>query len=185
VNGGLKSCVYLVGLAGLLLCSGCLGPRYSQHDLIVTGKEAPKLHGPHDPALAANLSTNLWPHQPFLGRAAEVGTTLFKDSHIQGWKDYHMDARATGVVCQHQFSSGPYLCIDMRLQSLTVKRVPIYLPAPRYMRVVVFLAKASVDADVYERTNAMAVAKGKLVWNFDGWFEIHPQRTGDVALAGD
>ena len=183
INGLLKQWVHLAGLAVLILCSGCIGPRYSEHDLIVSGKPAPQIHGPRDPALQASLSTNLWPRQPFPGRAAEVGTTLFKGARIQGWKDYHMDAQATGVALQHQFASGPYLTIDLRLQSLTVKRAPIPLHGPRYMRVVIFLAKASVADAVYERTNPVVVARGKLVWNFDGWFEIHPQKTGDVVLA--
>lgn len=183
MNRLLKQWVYLSGLAFLILCSGCIGPRYSEHDLIVSGKPAPKIKGPRDPALQTNLSTNLWPRQPFPGRAAEIGTTLFKDARIQGWKDYHMNARATGIVLQHEFTSGPYLTIDMRLRSLTVKRVPIPLRGPRYMRVVIFLAKASVPSAVHEETKAMVVAQGKLVWNFDGWFEIHPQKTGDVVLS--
>ncbi len=183
VNGLLKQWVRLAGLAILLLSNGCIGPRYTNHDIVVSGKVAPEIHGPRDPALQANLSTNLWPRQPFPGRAAEVGTTLFKSAGIQGWKDYHMNARATGVALQHEFSSGPYLTIDLRLQSLAVKHVPVPLHGPRYMRVVIFLVKASVDPAVHDETNPVVIAQGKLVWNFDGWFEIHPQKTGDVVLA--
>jgi hypothetical protein len=75
------------------------------------------------------------------------------------------------------------LTIDMQLQSLTVKHVPVPLHGPKYMRVVIFLAKASAATNVYEPTDPMVIAQGKLVWNFDGWFEIHPQKTGDVELA--
>lgn len=183
MKGARIQSVCLAVTAVLVLCSGCLGPRYSEHDMVVTGKRAPKIQGPRDPALQGNLSVKPWPRQPFLGRAAEVGTTLFKDAGIQGWKDYHMNAQATGVVLQHQFSTGPYLALDLRLRSLKVRGVPVPLPGPRYLRVVVFLARASVAPDVYKRTNSLVVARGKLVWNFDGWFEIHPQKTGDV-LAG-
>jgi hypothetical protein len=42
-----------------------------------------------------------------------------------------------------------------------------------------------VAAAVYERTNPLIIAQGKLTWNRDGWFEIHPQKTGDVRLAPD
>lgn len=183
MKGQLKRWVCVTAM--LCLCSGCIGPRYSQHDMIVTGKRAPKIQGPRDPSLQANLSTNLWPRQPFLGRAAEIGTTLFKDAGIQGWKDYHMNARATGIALQHQFASGPYLTIDMRLQALTVEGVPVPLPGPRYMRVVTFLVRASVAPAVHKLKDPVIVAQGKLVWNRDGWFEIHPQKTGDVALAGE
>ena len=183
MNGLLKQWAYSAGLAVLLLCSGCIGPRYTEHDIVVTGKPAAKIHGPHDPALQADLSTNLWRSQPFPGRAVDVGATLFKAAGIQGWKDYHMNACAIGVPLHHEFATGPFLTIDLRLKSLTVNRVRVPLHGPRYMRVVIFLAKASVAHAVYKRTNSMVIAQGKLVWNFDGWLEIHPQRTGDVVLA--
>ncbi|HTV42014.1 MAG TPA: hypothetical protein VMF08_15630 [Candidatus Sulfotelmatobacter sp.] len=183
MNGPLKQWAYAAGLVVLLLSSGCIGPRYTEHDIVVSGKPAVKIHDPRDPALQASLSTNLWPRQPFPGRAAEIGTTLFKSAGIQGWKDYHMNACAIGVSLQHQFSSGPYLTLDLRLKSLTVDSVPVPLHRTRYMRVVIFLVKASVPPDVHKRTNPMVIARGKLVWNFDGWFEIHPQKTGDVVLA--
>lgn len=184
MNGLLKQWVCLAGPAVLLLAGGCIGPRYTEYDLVVTNKKhAPIINSPHDAALEANLSTNRWPRQPLPGRAAEVGTTLFKDAGIQGWEDYHMNARATGVALQHQFSSGPYWTIDLRLQSLTVNGVHVPLPGPRYMRVVVFFPKLSVASAVDERTNSVVIAQGRLVWNFDGWFEIHPKKTSDVSLA--
>ena len=180
MKGLVKKWAYLAGLAILLLYSGCIGPRYTEHDIVVSGKPAAKIRDPRDPALQASLSTNLWPRQPFPGRAAEVGTTLFKSAGIQGWKDYHMNACAIGVALQHEYSSGPYLTIDLRLKSLTVKGVRVPLHGPRYMRVVIFLPKASVAPAVHKRTYPLIIAQGKLVWNFDGWFEIHPQKTGDV-----
>jgi hypothetical protein len=179
---GPKQWMCLAGLAVFFLCNGCIGPQYTNHDIVVSGKPAPKLQGPRDPALQANLSTNSWPSQPFAGRAAEVGTTLFKSAGIQGWKDYHMSALATGVTVQHEYTSGPYLTIDLRLQSLMVKHVVVPLRGRRYMRVVIFLPKASADPAVYKQTNSVVLAKGKLVWNFDGWFEIHPREKGDVTL---
>jgi hypothetical protein len=182
MKGLLKQWAYVAGLTVLLLCSGCIGPHYTKHDIVVSGKPAAKIQGPRDPALQASLSTNLWPRQPFPGRAAEVGTTLFKSAGIQGWMDYHMNACAIGVALQHEFSSGPYLTIDLRLRSLTVKGIRVPLHGPRYMRVVIFLPKASVAPAVHKKTNPMVIAQGKLVWNFDGWFEIHPQKTGDVVL---
>jgi hypothetical protein len=182
MNGLLKQWAHVAGLTVLLLCSGCIGPHYTEHDIVVSGKPPAEFHGPRDPALQASLSTNLWPRQPFPGRAAEVGTTLFKSAGIQGWKDYHMNACAIGVALQHEFSSGPYLTIDLRLDSLTVKGVQVPLHGPRYMRVVIFLPKASVAPAVHKQTNPMVIVQGKLVWNFDGWFEIHPQKTGDVVL---
>jgi hypothetical protein len=177
--------LFLAACLLTLACPGCIGPLYWDHDFVIDGKQPPKICGPHDPALPANLSTNLWAPQPFLGSAAEVGTVAMKSAGIQGWKDYHMQACATGVSLQRKFTSGPNLTIDLRLQSLTVQNVPIPLPETRYLRVVIFLVKTSVAAAVYERTNPVIIARGKLTWNRDGWFEIHPQKSGDVQLAPD
>lgn len=169
-------------IAASLACAGCIGPHYSQHNIEVSGKPAPRIHGPHDPAIVANLTTNLWEKSPLPDRAAEVGVTLFKSAGIQGWKDYHMHAKVVGTVMQHEFSSNGFLTMDVRLNSLTIKRVPVRFIGTRYIRLEIFLGKVSVAAAVYERTNAQVVAQGKFVWDSDGWFEIHPQKTGDVEL---
>jgi hypothetical protein len=182
VKASLGKLFLLAGIS-ILACAGCIGPLYYDHDIVINGKQPPKICGPYDPVLQANLTTNLWARQPFLGSFAEVGTVAMKSWGIQGWKDYHLNAEATGVALQRKFTSGPNLTIDLRLQSLTINRIPIPLQGTRYMRVVIFLFKTSVAAGVYERTNPILVAKGKLTWNRDGWFEIHPQKTGDVVLA--
>src|ERR1700722_17136537 len=119
----------IILLACLLVfaCAGCIRPLYYDHDIVICGKQPPKICGPHDPALQANLSTNMWAPQPFWGSAAEVGTVAMKSAGIQGWKDYHLNPCATGVALQRKFSSGPNLTIDLRLQSLTVNSIPIPL----------------------------------------------------------
>lgn len=170
-------------MAALICCAGCIGPHYTKHELIVNGKEPPKISGPRDPALLANLSTNVWKKSPLIDRSAEVGVTLFKSAGIQGWHDYHMHAKAVGTVIQHEFGSNGFLTMDMRLNALTVRRTSIPLLGPRFMRIEIFLGKVSLDKAIYTETNALVVAQGKFVWDSDGWFEIHPQRTGDVQFA--
>ena len=170
-------------MACAIFCAGCIGPHYSNTELIVSGKQPPNIRGPHDPAIAANLSTNLWAKSPFPDRAAEVVVTVAKSAGIQGWKDYHMHAVARGEVIQHEFSSNGFLTMDIGLESLRINHVRIPLHGPRYMRFEIFLGKLSVDKAVYTNANAYIVGQGKFVWDSDGWFEIHPQKTGDVVLA--
>jgi hypothetical protein len=179
----LKLWILIISIALSFLCSGCIGPHYTEHELIVDGKQPPAITGPRDPVIKANLTTNLWTKAPFAGRAAEVGATLAKSAGIQGWKDYHMRARATGIAVQHEFASNGFLTMDLQLQSLTVDRKRIPLHGTKYMRVEIFLGKVSVEKPVYQETNPVVIAQGKFVWDSDGWFEIHPQETGDVALA--
>ena len=94
-----------------------------------------------------------------------------------------MRAKATGVVVQHELSSNGFLTMDVRLQTLLINRVPIRWPGTRYIRFEIFLGKVSVDKTISDETNEMIVGMGKFVWDSDGWFEIHPQKTGDVKPA--
>ena len=175
--------IVLFGIAVLFLCTGCIGPHYTKHELILDGKSPPEIHGPHDPAIVANLSTNPWPAAPFVDRALEVGATVGKSAGVQGWKDYHLHAKAWGVAIHHEYSSNGFLTMDMRLKALNVNGVQIALAGPRYIRFEIFLGKLSVDKAIYEQKNALVVGEGKFVWDSDGWFEIHPQKTGDIELA--
>lgn len=91
-----------------------------------------------------------------------------------------MQAKATGVVVQHELSSNGFLTMDVRLRSLILNHTRIRWSGTRYMRFEIFLGKVSVDKEVYDRTNELIFGQGKFVWDSDGWFEIHPQKTGDV-----
>ncbi|HEX3626645.1 MAG TPA: hypothetical protein VH280_14615 [Verrucomicrobiae bacterium] len=167
-------------LAAIITCAGCIGPHYTNKELIVSGRQPPRVRGPHDPAIEANLSTHPWTKSPLPDRAAEVVATVAKSAGIQGWKDYHMHAKATGVVVQHELSSNGFLTMDVKLHSLILNRAHIPLRGDRYMRFEIFLGKVSVDPELKDGTNEFVFGQGKFVWDSDGWFEIHPQKTGDV-----
>ena len=160
--------------------AGCVAPHYPEHEIVLFGKDAPVIRGPRDPAIARHLTTNLWAKASFPDRAAEVGVTPFKAMGVQGWKDFHLHARARGQVMQHEVSSSGYRTVDLRLKSLSVDNVRVHWKGTRYMRVEIYLGKVAVDPAILDNTNALLHVEGKLVWDEDGWFEIHPQRTGDV-----
>lgn len=164
----------------LLIGAGCVGPHYAKHQIIVSGKEAPEIHGPHDPAIAQHLSRHAWPKSPFVDRAAELGVTPFKAMGVQGWKDYHLHAAARGHVVQHEVSANGFRTVDLRLKTLTVDNVPVHWRGVRFMRVEIFLGKVSVDPAILDDMNRILCVEGKLVWDEDGWFEIHPQQSRDV-----
>lgn len=170
----------VLAMAVSLLCTGCIGPHYTSKELIVSGKQPPAIRGSRDPAIEANLSTHPWTKSPLPDRAAEVVVTIAKSAGIQGWKDYHLHAKATGEVVQHELSSNGFLTMDIRLRSLILNRTRIQWSGTRYMRFEIFLGKVSVDKEIYDYTNELVFGQGKFVWDSDGWFEIHPQRTGDV-----
>jgi len=162
--------------------AGCVAPHYPEHEIVLFGKDAPPIRGPRDPAIARHLTTNLWARSSFPDRAAAVGVTPFKAMGVQGWKDFHMHARARGHVMQHEVSSNGYRTVDLRLKSLTVDKVRVHWKGTRFMRVEIFLGKITVDPAILDHTNALLCVEGKLVWDEDGWFEIHPESSGDVYL---
>jgi hypothetical protein len=147
---------------------------------VLTAKDPPVLTSAYDPTIEQNLSTNPWPKSgvgPFVG----IGDVWFKSIGIAGWKDFHMWAKARGVEVQHQVSSSGFCTVDMRLYSLKVDDVSIPIAGTnKYMRLEIFLGRVAVDKSIRHQTNQVITAEGKLVWDSDGWFEIHPQKTGDV-----
>lgn len=174
-----KQLILFVLAGSALLGSGCIGPHYHEHQLVLFGRRHPRIRGPDDPAIAAHLTTKPWPRS-VVGPEAGVGVTLFKAMGIQGWKDFHLHAQARGVEVQHEIASNGFLTLDMELKALTVQGVHVPIIPPKYMRVEIFLGKVTVDNSIRHETNEPVYAEGKLVWDEDGWFEIHPQRTGDV-----
>lgn len=168
--------------AGLLLaCGGCIGPHYTKYPVAFIGKAAPQINGPHDPAIEQNLTTQPW-HKSLMGAEVGVVVVWFKSFGFNGWKDFHLHAKAQGPVVLHQISSSGFFTVDLRLDSLTVDNVPVPITGPRYMRLEIFLGKVDVDKAMRHETNEVITAEGKLVWDSDGWFEIHPQKTGDVRV---
>jgi hypothetical protein len=180
VRAGIKNISAALAMTAAVFCAGCIGPHYTNHEVLVSGKEPPRVRGPHDPAIEANLSTHPWAKSPFPDRAAEVVVTVAKSAGVQGWRDYHMHAKATGVVIQHELSSNGFLTMDVKLRSLILNRTRIRWNGTRYMRFEIFLGKVSVDKEIQDQTNELIFGQGKFVWDSDGWFEIHPQKTGDV-----
>lgn len=174
-------CMCLCWLIGFLFCAGCMGPRYAKHQLVIFGKRAPAISNAQDPAIAANLRSKPGPKISMLAQVTDVGVAPFKDIGIQGWTDYHLHASAYGKVVQHRSSSSGFITVDMRLASLTVNGVPVRLAGPRFIRLEIFRGHVPVDETIFD-SDPLIYAGGKLVWDNDGWFEIHPQKDGDVAL---
>lgn len=165
----------------LLVCGGCIAPYYTKYPVVFVGKPPPQISGPHDPAIEQNLSTQPW-HKSLLGAEVGVVVVWFKSLGFNGWKDFHLHAKAQGPVVLHQISSSGFFTVDIRLNSLTVEDVPIPITGPRYMRLEIFLGRVDVDKAMRHETNEVITAEGKLAWDSDGWFEIHPQKTGDVRV---
>jgi hypothetical protein len=174
-------CSLFFWLCLVALCTSCIGPHYHEHPLVLFGKAPPKLSGANDPAIITNLTTHPW-HKSLIGSETGIGAVWFKSMGINGWKDYHLQAKAESPVVMHQIASSGFLTVDLRLNYLTIGGVLIPINEPRYMRLEIYLGHVAVDKAIRHETNEIISAEGKLAWDSDGWFEIHPQKTGDVQL---
>ena len=171
---------WLPWIGGCLLLSGCVAPHYTKHQLIISGKAAPKISGLDVPAIQTNLSVTVVPKVNRITMLTDFSTIPVKCMGIQGWKDFHLDAEARGTVVQHQLSSDRILTVDLRLNSLAINGTSVPLPGDRFIRAEIYRGKVSVDKRRFAQKDAVMVVKGKLVWDTDGWFEIHPQGRDDV-----
>jgi len=183
MNMTLKNAAGFLLLGGCLLGSGCAAPRYSNHQLVIFGTAAPAIAEPVIPAIQRNLSVKPAPKVSLLAVVTGFSTTPLKCLGLQGWKDYQLRAEARGTVVQHRVSSDRFLTVDLRLNSLAINGASIPLPPlpeGRFIRLEIFLGKVPVEKSMFADQDAVIVAKGKLVWDNDGWFEIHPQESSDV-----
>jgi hypothetical protein len=94
-------------------------------------------------------------------------------------------AEAQGTVVHHRTSSNGILSVDLRLNSLTINGTSVPLPEQRFLRVEIFRGWVSVKKTLFKHKDAVIFTRGKLVWDNDGWFEIHPQTTADVGLVSE
>ena len=178
----LKNTTRLVLLGVCLLGGGCVAPHYTKHQLIISGKAAPTIAGLDIPAIQTNLCVAPVPKVSLVTMLTDFSTIPPKCMGIQGWKDFHLNAKARGIVVQHQLSSDRILTVDLRLKSLEVNGTSIPLSGDRFIRAEIYRGKVPVDKSEIAQKDALIIVQGKLVWDTDGWFEIHPQKSGDVSF---
>lgn len=111
-------------------------------------------------------------------------TTPFKRLGVFGWTDMHFVAVATGDVEQASESTDQFLTVDLRLDSLSINSTPLSLSEPKFIRAEICLA----DVQLCEKRKPTAKQKvritGRLMWDGDGFLEIHPRSPEDVVVVG-
>jgi len=178
-----KCVATLLILQGCFSWNGCVAPHYTNRQIIISGKAAPEIIGTDTSAIQRNLSTKPARSVNLLAVATGFITTPLKCIGLQGWKDYQLQARACGTVVQRRNSSDRFLTVDLRLRALKVNDRAVRLLGPRFVRLEIFLGKVPVNNSTVGPTKSVLIANGKLVWDTDGWFEIHPQEASDLRRA--
>jgi len=173
------------GAGALLLCvglfgSGCVGPHYRKHQLVLFGQHAPILPDPLPASVLAHLADKPIPEAGWEGSMTGVVVTWFKCLGVQGWTDFHVTAEAHGRVLYHHTSDDGFTTVDLKLNSLKVNDMVVPLPKYRFIRSEIFRGWVDMDKSLLKDKDTAIGIHGKLVWDNDGWFEIHPQKKDDV-----
>jgi len=122
------------------------------------------------------------PRLSWLARATGLLTTYAgKLLGIQGWKDYHLQAQVSGTVTHAAGSDDGLFTIDVQVAHLRVGDRPIELLRPSFIRVEVF-PLVRVGAQLPKKEGDNVCVSGKLMWDADGFLEIHPKKSQQIQL---
>jgi hypothetical protein len=138
----------------------------------------PKVTSAADVPMVLRLSSN--PPLSLLARTSGILTTyLGKVLGIQGWKDYRLPATVKGKVVQAAASTDLLYTIDLRIEELHVDAKFVALPvSPTFIRVEVF-PFVRIGAPLPLHQGDEACVSGALMWDADGFMEIHPKNRRD------
>jgi hypothetical protein len=138
----------------------------------------PKILTPEDVPARLRLSPN--PPLRFLDRSTGILTTyLGKMLGIQGWRAYHLRVVAKGKVVHAAGSTDGLYTIDLGIEKLIVGQHALDPPArPIFIRIEVF-PLARFGAPLPVREGDQLCVRGPLLWDGDGFLEIHPKKPAD------
>jgi hypothetical protein len=115
-------------------------------------------------------------------RRAGLLSTPFKRMGIFGWRDSGLWVVAVGEVVQVAWSTDGFVTADLRLEGLTVAGEKVALPGTRYLRAEICERAIGLAKTDRPRAGGRVRLAGRLMWDGDGWFEVHPQTRDGVAV---
>lgn len=141
-------------------------------------------HHPPKTVTAASIASVLRaesnPPLNILARSTGIVTTyLGKMLGVQGWRNYHVLAQVDGTVVHAASSSDGFYTIDIGVRYLVVGGDSVKLMHDSFIRVEVKpWVRKGAPLPVSENSNVCIV--GSLMWDGDGFLEIHPQKAADI-----
>lgn len=170
--------IILTSLLAIVIAftSGCKCTAVSSHEW--AGHYPPKIHRPED--IAAHLLHEInGPVKP-AGETFGILTTPFKRVGIFGWSDLGYDGDATGVVQRTARSTDDFYTVDLKLQALRIDGRDMRLETDSYLRAEVCLCEVKLPPIERPRAGDIVRITGRMVWDGDGFVEIHPRTAADV-----
>ena len=84
-----------------------------------------------------------------------------------------------GALRKVAFSTDGFTTMDIQLDTFYVDGEPAALSGERYIRVEVFPWAGYAPASIPEGSTVQIT--GRLMWDGDGWLEIHPESASDIS----
>jgi hypothetical protein len=147
------------------------------------GAQPPDLKTSQDAANALRKKVNFTPWWIYRNTLAGIFTPL-KHAGFRGWTDYCAEACAVGKVLSGVGGVDAMYTVDMALESFSVNGVETHLDGPRFVRVE-FFSETKKSVDRLPRKGDSARICGKLMWDGDGFLEIHPRESGGVEILNE
>jgi hypothetical protein len=147
------------------------------------GAQPPDLKTPQDAANALRKKVNFTPLWIYRNTLAGIFTPL-KHAGFRGWTDYCAEACAVGKVLSGVGGIDAMYTVDMALESFSVNGAATHLEGPRFVRVE-FFSGTKKHVNRLPRKGDSARICGKLMWDGDGFLEIHPLESGDVGILNE
>jgi hypothetical protein len=159
-----------------ILAAGCKCTAVSSHEW--AGHFPPAIHQPED--IVRNLLPEInGPVKP-AGETFGILTTPFKRLGIFGWRDLGYDGEATGRVLRAARSTDQFYTVDMALETLSIDGRQMSLNGHRYLRAELCLCEVKLPYPDRPRAGDVVWIRGRMVWDGDGFVEIHPRHSDDV-----
>src|SRR5947207_7026437 len=161
------------------LTAGCTCTAVSNRQW--TGPTAPKISQPED--IAKNLRQNVNGEVGGFLRVAVFFFAPFMRLGIQGWTDLGYDGEVTGLVKQTAKSTDQFYTVDMKLETLQIDGENIPLTGDRYLRAEICLCEVKLAKKDRPKVGEKVWMRGRMVWDGDGFVEIHPRNASEVGSA--
>ena len=160
-----------------VLTTGCTCTAISNHQWV--GRKAPQINRPED--IAIHLRQTVNGKVGGLPRNISFLYSPFKRLGIVGWSDLGYDGEITGLVEQTAKSSDQFYTVDMKLETLQIDGRNIPLTDERYLRAEICLCDVKLAEKDRPREGEMVWMRGRMVWDGDGFVEIHPRSESEVS----
>ncbi len=146
------------------------------------GARAPALGSSQSAADHLRQKINFAPWWIYRNTLSLIFTPL-KHAGFRGWTDYCSVACARGEVRHAVGGIDGMYTVDLALSAFQVNETETRLRGPRYLRVELFHA-VKKRLRVLPRKGDSVQICGKLMWDADGFLELHPRNPDDIQFIG-